>query len=206
MIGMNRRVQALACVFCLFCLTATATSAQSPNHHRPAAPPRHGHPKPAQRVLPASRHLAPFVAVPCFALDDAALDPACSDDPNAAGDRSTPTQTDLAPSLPAPAAAIPAAAPPSSIQPQPPSLVPPAPGSANGTLRLDVEPPSTQVFVDGFYAGSVAEINDRGLALGAGWHRLVFRSPGYETASANVTVEPNRTTTYHLAWHQVSST
>jgi len=193
---MNRRVHALVCAGCLFCLTATAT-AQSPNHHHPSAPPRHPRPKPAPRLLPASRRLAPFVGVPCFALDDVALDPTCSDDGNAAGDRSTLAPANLA--LPPVVLSAPAAQP-SSIQPQPPPLLPPPPGSANGTLRLDVEPRSTQVFVDGFYAGSVAEINARGLPLGAGWHRLVFRSPGYETASANVTVEPNRATTYHLAW------
>jgi hypothetical protein len=187
MIVMNRRVHALVCACCLFCLTATTATAQSSNHHHPAAPPRRSHPKPARRVLPASQRLAPFVGVPCSALDDAALDPSCSDDSKAA------------PSQPVPTAPGSAAAQPSSIQPRPPSLLPPPRGSANGTLRLDVEPQSTQVFVDGFYAGSVGEINDRGLALGAGWHRLVFRSPGYETASANVTVEPSGTTTYHFA-------
>jgi len=193
---MNCRVHALMCACCLFSLTPPAL-AQSPNHHHPIAPARHGRPKPAQHILPASRRLAPFIGVPCFALDDAALDPTCSDESSAAGNRSTPAQADLAPPPPVPIAPP---AQPSSIQPQPPPLVPPPLGSANGTLRLDVEPRSTQVFVDGFYAGSVAEINDRGLALGAGWHRLVFRSPGYETASANVTVQANRTTTYHLAW------
>jgi hypothetical protein len=130
------------------------------------------------------------------------LDPVCSDDSNSAGDRSTLPPADLAPSPDALTVPGAVAAQPSSIQPQPPPLLPPPPGSANGTLRLDVEPQSTQVFVDGFYAGSVAEINDRGLSLGAGWHRVVFRSPGYETASANVTVEANRATTYHLAWHR----
>jgi hypothetical protein len=39
------------------------------------------------------------------------------------------------------------------------------------------------------------------MALSAGWHRLVFRAPGYEPAAANVTVQPKQTTTYRLAWH-----
>lgn len=193
---MNPRVHALVCACCLFGLAATPISAQS-NHHHPAAPPRHPHPKPPPRIVPASQRLTPFVGVPCIALDDAALDPACAGDSNA-----QPTVSGSA------AAQAPSTQPqpqPSSIQPRPPSLVPPPPGASNGTLRLDVEPQTTMVFVDGFYAGSVAEINGRGLALGAGWHRLVFRSPGYETASANVTVEPNRTTAYHLAWHQLAS-
>jgi PEGA domain len=212
---MKRRVHALACACCLSCLTAAVATAQSArdgsrgtpparptNHHRTAAPPRRAHPKPAPRVLAASRRLAPFVGVRCFAVDDAAADPSCSEESTAgaSGDLSTLAPPDIAPSQVVPNVPGPAAAQPSSIQPQPPSLLPPPPGSANGTLRLDVEPQSTQVFVDGFYAGSVAEINERGLAVGAGWHRLVFRSPGYETVSANVTVGPNRTTTYHLAW------
>jgi hypothetical protein len=136
-----------------------------------------------------------LVGVPCLALDDAALDPSCS--------KESPAPTDVAPVPAASNAPGPVAAQPSSIQPQPSSLLPPPSGTANGTLRIDVEPQSTEVFVDGFYAGSVAEVNARGLALGAGWHRLVFHSPGHETVSANVTVEPNRTTAYHFAWRQL---
>ena len=211
---MNRRARILAYAWCLSCLTATVATAQPARggsrgtpparpttHHRPAAPPKHTHPKPSARVG-ALRRFVPIVGLPCLAVVDGVLDPSCSEDPSAGvsgGDSSTlalPAQ--IGPGVPPP---VPAQ--PSSIQPQPPSLLPPPPGSANGTLRLDAEPQSTQVFVDGFYAGSVAEINDRGLALGAGWHRLVFRAPGFTTVSANVTVEPNRTTTYHLAWHPV---
>ena len=56
------------------------------------------------------------------------------------------------------------------------------------------------MFVDGFYAGSVAEINAKGFTLAAGWHRLVFRLPGYESAAANVTIQRNTTTTHRFAW------
>ena len=89
----------------------------------------------------------------------------------------------------------------SSIQPLEPSVLPSSSASlsANGTLRLDVEPGTAQVYVDGFYVGSVAMVNDVGLTLRVGWHRLEFRAPGYETPAVNVTVEANRTTTYHLA-------
>jgi PEGA domain len=88
---------------------------------------------------------------------------------------------------------------PSSIQPQEPSLLPSSSASATGTLRLDVEPRTAQVYIDGFYVGSVAAMNGMGLTLRAGWHRLECRAPGYETPAVNVTVEAKRTTTYHLA-------
>jgi hypothetical protein len=147
------------------------------------------------RVPAISRRLPLVAEPPCVALADVALDRACLDEPTA--DQSTSAPPDVAPALIAPN--VPAQ--PSSIQPRPPSLLPPAPASATGRLRLEVEPTTAQVFVDGFYAGSAAEINERGMALSAGWHRLVFRAPGHETAGANVTVQPKQTTTYRLAWH-----
>ena len=88
---------------------------------------------------------------------------------------------------------------PSSIQPLEPSeLPPPARPSARGTLRLEVNPSTAQAYVDGFYVGTVDALNRSasGLSLTAGWHRLQFRAPGYETPAINVTVEPNRTTSY----------
>jgi hypothetical protein len=65
-------------------------------------------------------------------------------------------------------------------------------------LQLEVGPDNPQVYVDGFYAGSVRDANrlPTGLNLTAGWHRLEFRAPGYETAAANVTIEANRTISY----------
>ena len=55
-----------------------------------------------------------------------------------------------------------------------------------------------QVYVDGFYVGLVRDFHrsGAGLNLAAGWHRLEFRAPGYETPAVNVTIEPNRTATY----------
>jgi hypothetical protein len=92
-----------------------------------------------------------------------------------------------------------AAPEPSSIQPQEPSVLPASADAANGILRLEVEPRTAQVYVDGFYVGSVAGVPEPGLTLRAGWHRLEFRAPGYETPAVNVTVEANRSTTYHRA-------
>jgi hypothetical protein len=87
----------------------------------------------------------------------------------------------------------------SSIRPLPPSEPPqPARPSARGNLRLEIEPRTAQVYVDGFYVGTVEDLNRSapGLNLAAGWHRLEFRAPGYETPAVNVTIEANRTASY----------
>jgi hypothetical protein len=54
------------------------------------------------------------------------------------------------------------------------------------------------VYVDGFYSGTVADSSRSpdGLNLTIGWHRLVFRAPGYETPAVNVTILPNQTPSY----------
>jgi hypothetical protein len=88
----------------------------------------------------------------------------------------------------------------SSIQPpfQPTATTGAARGSLRGSLWLDVEPNGAQVYVDGFYHGTVADCqrSPAGLNLATGWHRLEFRAPGFETPAINVTVETNRTTRY----------
>jgi hypothetical protein len=88
----------------------------------------------------------------------------------------------------------------SSIQPpfQPATTANAAQGSLRGNLRLDVEPHTAQVYVDGFYLGTVEDSHrsPAGLTLATGWHRLEFRAPGFETPAINVTIEPNRTTSY----------
>ena len=72
--------------------------------------------------------------------------------------------------------------------------------SPTGTLQLEVAPPHAQVYVDGFSVGTVEAVTGSGgLTVTAGWHRLEFRAPGYQTPAVNVTIEVNRTITYHLA-------
>jgi hypothetical protein len=70
--------------------------------------------------------------------------------------------------------------------------------TADGNLRLVVEPISAQVFVDGYFVGTIEDFYDTlaGLILPAGPHHLEFRAAGYETLTADVAVEPNRTITY----------
>jgi hypothetical protein len=88
---------------------------------------------------------------------------------------------------------------PSSIQPlQPSASSQPSQRSPYGNLWLAVGPNTAQVYVDGFYVGTVEDSNrsPAGLNLAPGWHRLEFRAPGYETPAVNVTIEANRTIRY----------
>ncbi len=86
----------------------------------------------------------------------------------------------------------------SLIQPMLTLARPPAPQTAHGNLQLEVAPNIAQVYVDGFYVGTVDDVSrlGAGLTVGAGWHRLQFRAPGYVTPSVNVTIEADRTFTY----------
>jgi hypothetical protein len=90
---------------------------------------------------------------------------------------------------------------PSSIQPLPPSAPPSLQAASRGGLRVELEPQNAQVYVDGFYVGTAEDSNRsaQGVPLAAGWHRVEFRAPGYETPAVNVTIEANRTTSYRGA-------
>jgi len=67
-----------------------------------------------------------------------------------------------------------------------------------GYLRLNVQPYTAQVFIDGFYVSSVEAFTGGGgaRALPAGPHRVEIRADGYETATFDVRIDPNETITY----------
>jgi hypothetical protein len=65
-----------------------------------------------------------------------------------------------------------------------------------GRLALFVTPGSVQVYVDGFYSGTVADYQDRGLWLDAGPHRIELRGDGYQTESFDVRIDPDRPAEY----------
>lgn len=112
---------------------------------------------------------------------DGAADP---NNPPAPSSGTTGTSfTTVGPSLIQPSAA--------TFRPPPLTIV-----SASGTLRVNVRPSSAQLYVDGFYVGTVEEFAGPGLALPPGWHRLEFRATGYATPAVNVTIDADRTTTY----------
>ena len=70
--------------------------------------------------------------------------------------------------------------------------------SQGGHLRLLVEPATAQLFVDGFYVGTVGDFNGsaQDAGLEAGPHRIEIRAPGYDTLMFDVKTEANRTITY----------
>jgi hypothetical protein len=71
---------------------------------------------------------------------------------------------------------------------------------STGMLRFDVTPAATQVFVDSFYAGRIADIDDqRVLTLAAGPHRIELRAQDYEPVTFDVRIDPNETTVYRNA-------
>jgi hypothetical protein len=110
-----------------------------------------------------------------------------------------PNDTSRAEDLtPAPPRRIEPPAESSLIQPMLTLARPQAPQMAHGNLQLEVVPNTAQAYVDGFYVGTVEDVSHLagGLTVGAGWHRLEFRAPGYVTPAVNVTIEANRTFTY----------
>jgi hypothetical protein len=70
--------------------------------------------------------------------------------------------------------------------------------AGSGNMRLDVQPSTAQVFVDGYFVGTVEDFYHSlaGLRLEAGAHRIEFRAPGYETLVVDVLIAPGRTITY----------
>jgi hypothetical protein len=67
-----------------------------------------------------------------------------------------------------------------------------------GYLRLNVQPYSAQVYVDGFYVSTVGDFSGTApaRAIQAGPHRVEIRADGYETATFDVRIAPNETITY----------
>ena len=66
----------------------------------------------------------------------------------------------------------------------------------DGRLSLFVTPLSAQVNVDGYYVGTVADFQDRGLWLEPGPRRIEIRADGYETATFDVRITEDETVNY----------
>lgn len=62
---------------------------------------------------------------------------------------------------------------------------------ATGLLRLQVEPQTAHVYVDGYYTATVGSLD-----LVAGPHRIEISAPNYETLSFEVNIVPSQTITY----------
>jgi hypothetical protein len=69
-------------------------------------------------------------------------------------------------------------------------------GQTTGYLRLDVEPESAQVFIDGLYAGTVADFRRGGQPLDVGPHRVEMRADGFDSQSVELRIRANDTLSY----------
>jgi hypothetical protein len=68
--------------------------------------------------------------------------------------------------------------------------------SLSGSLELAVEPRSADVYVDGFYVGTVDDVTQNGLLLRAGRHWVDFRAEGYETLTIPVGIAAGQAIRY----------
>lgn len=66
-----------------------------------------------------------------------------------------------------------------------------------GYLRLRMNLPTAQVYIDGMLAGTVADFSGltNHLELAAGSHQLEIRAPGYESVQRAITVSADKTLT-----------
>ena len=71
-------------------------------------------------------------------------------------------------------------------------------GQPYGGLRIDLPQRDAEVFVDGYFVGTVDNFDGvmQQANLEAGPHRIEIRSPEFETIEFNVNIEPGRTITY----------
>lgn len=69
---------------------------------------------------------------------------------------------------------------------------------AKGGLRLETEPGTAQIYVDGYYSGLVEDYGLRGsiLELAAGSHHIDLRAPGYAVLAFDVSIIPNQTSRF----------
>jgi hypothetical protein len=66
----------------------------------------------------------------------------------------------------------------------------------DGRLSLSVTPLSSQVYVDGYYVGCVADFQGRGLWLEPGPRRVELRADGYEAVTFDVRITEDQTVDY----------
>ncbi|HLG58886.1 MAG TPA: PEGA domain-containing protein [Vicinamibacterales bacterium] len=74
-----------------------------------------------------------------------------------------------------------------------------------GYLRLQIEPGTAEVYVDGLYTGTGDDVGPLsvGRALEMGPHRVEIRAPGFETVTFDVRIQPNEMITYRRTLQRV---
>jgi hypothetical protein len=70
-----------------------------------------------------------------------------------------------------------------------------------GGIRIDVPQRDAEVYLDGYFAGSVDNYDGtfQQLNIEPGPHKLEIRAPGFSAVSFDVNVEPGRTITYRTS-------
>lgn len=71
-------------------------------------------------------------------------------------------------------------------------------GYPTGELRLRVRPRQAEVYVDGYFAGTVDEFDGtfQALELESGGYTIEVVAPGYQPLQFDVRIQPGRKTTY----------
>lgn len=89
------------------------------------------------------------------------------------------------------------------VAPTPPPIAELIPET--GSLILDIQPRTAQVFVDGYYVGTPDDfIADRGgLLLESGAHRIQVIMPDHEQVTFDVRIAPNQFITYRRVLNPV---
>ena len=74
----------------------------------------------------------------------------------------------------------------------------PVPGRPYGGVRIDLPQRHAEVFVDGYFVGTVDDFDGvfQQVNFEPGPHRIEVRAPGYEPISFEVNVRPGETVTY----------
>jgi hypothetical protein len=67
-----------------------------------------------------------------------------------------------------------------------------------GSVKVKVQPRDAEVWVDGYYTGTVDDFDGmfQALRLDSGPYRIEIRKPGFETLTFDVRVQPERTITF----------
>ena len=78
-------------------------------------------------------------------------------------------------------------------------------GQPYGGLRIDLPQRDAEVYVDGYFVGTVNDFdgNSQQANLSAGPHQIEIRSPEFETIQFNVNIEAGRTITYRGAMREL---
>ena len=79
-----------------------------------------------------------------------------------------------------------------------PSLSAARTATTSASVKLKVKPRDAEVWVDGYYAGTVDDFDGmfQALRLDSGAYRIEVRKPGFETLTFDVRVQPDRNITF----------